>query len=330
MGASCSGDCSYGGNWTYVGDISGAPGAGGGCPWTGCLDSRGGTGGQGGSSVTGHDGASGSSGGLGGGGAGGTVKLAGSVVEGNETLRADLRGGSGGTQGEDGRLAFGSNVRGGPVGTVYGRVGSHIGLEQTGLGNLNPYIKPGDVATPFIPGLQGGAELYGLLAGIDAQVIDFQPLRDQAPANALAALYRMDVGPAGYADDFLGFDMLLFLNLTGQALLNPVLGIDPANLDTSFANALLTGGYLTDSQFGGTGPQLLSVLEGHQIWATLIPEGGTVFNASADGLVDGIYGVHLANGEFAYVNAVPEPGEYLLLGIGLVVVIARRAMRRRE
>jgi hypothetical protein len=53
-------------------------------------------------------------------------------------------------------------------------------------------------------------ENYGLLApGISALAPDFASLRNTASADAMAALYRLNIGPTGYNDDFQGFDMLM-------------------------------------------------------------------------------------------------------------------------
>ena len=57
-----------------------------------------------------------------------------------------------------------------------------------GVQGANPLIKPtptGDV-TPYIPDLAGGAEVYGLLDGLDANAPDFDALRAGAPDDALA------------------------------------------------------------------------------------------------------------------------------------------------
>jgi len=233
-------------------------------------------------------------------------------------MSVDTSGGVGGTgapgaepetAGGDGRFLLCSNTVVTPPATIV----NAQQLEFDGTRGVNPFIKGATTLTPYLPDLVGGAELFGLLEGIDAQAADFQAVRDQAPGNAVAALYRGDVGPTGYADDFEDFDMLVFLNLSGEDLAGPALGIDPAALDGTFANALLTGGYLTDPQFGGAGPQVLSELGADEAWATLIPEGDAMFNAAVSGdLILGLRGIGLANGEFAYISLVPagcNPGD---------------------
>ncbi len=111
----------------------------------------------------------------------------------------------------------------------------------------------------------------------------------------------------GGADEYSGLDMLLFVNLTDQPLQDPMLGIDPADLDSSFTTYLRKGGYSNDPQFGGPGPEILEALDAHDVWATLIPEGGTLFNATLGGpLTPDLAGIRLENGEFVYLKAGPN------------------------
>lgn len=76
----------------------------------------------------------------------------------------------------------------------------------------NPFIE-GGLDTPYIPGLVGDAEIYGPLDGVTAWSPDLASVISGAPPGAVGALYRMDVGPSGYNEDFGGFDVLLYINL---------------------------------------------------------------------------------------------------------------------
>ncbi|MGE0482697.1 MAG: hypothetical protein AB7Q81_01010 [Gammaproteobacteria bacterium] len=304
----------YNGNAGAAGlpGLDGNPGVGGG-----------GAGGRGGDGGTGGTGGTGGAGGTGGGGAGGTLRLVGSVVASSGTL-LDASGGNGATVGDDGWLVYGANSAAGYAGGHDGRFGEFLGHAETGLGDANPYLLGATAThTGYIPGLAGGAELFGLLDGMDALAADFDALRAAAPAGAVAALYRMGTGPAGYADDFLGFDLLVLVNLLDSALTDPYLGVDPAGLDHHSTLPLMLGGYLRDA------PEVLGALGPHALWATLIPEQGTTFNFR---VTEGVFlgGASLEVGGFAFVGAVPVPGGIVLLASALawLGLARRRPMRR--
>jgi 6-phosphogluconolactonase (cycloisomerase 2 family) len=329
-----------GNEWPDTGDIQ--PGAG--RPGIGTPGSYGvdgdpgakgwyrqaGSGGKGGTGGTGGDGGlggRGGDGGLGGGGAGGTVKLFGSVLN-ADGAEVDTSGGLGANKGGDGRLIIGSNTQGGrpsSTGTL-----EEDNIEWFGSRNANPFIYVANdtplVETPMIADLLGGAEAYGLL---DGDLDDFrenirngliaaeqQEFDDLDPA-AIAALVRMDVGPAAYSDDYTGFDLLLFINLTDIALADPMLGIDPNGQNTSFMESLLVGGFALDTLFDDPGdpqnggPQNLEALEAFGVWGTLIPENGMTVNASVNSLTGDLSqpirftltGERLRNGEIAFIEA---------------------------
>lgn len=237
-----------------------------------------GGGGEGGTGGVGGRGGDGGPGAGAGGGAGGTIKLTGSVVA-ADGAAIDTRGGAGaygggggvaGTAGGNGRFLFGSNTAGGLPSAVLGAQKSTF----SGTQGLNPFITGGAIATPYIPDLVGGAELYGLFHGLDASAADFAGLRAVAPTDAIGALMRLDIGPLGYDFDFTGFDMLLMLSMSDQPLYDPMLGIDPLESDPAFTVDLLQGGWAANPLFGGTGPSPLGSLGPFGIYATLVPEGG--------------------------------------------------------
>jgi hypothetical protein len=154
-----------------------------------------------------------------------------------------------------------------------------------------------------------------------------------APTGATGALYRVHVGPTGYAEDFTGYDALFFLNLTGEALVNPLLGIVESGTDSTFLEPLLAGGFATDPLFGGNGAADLGMLAGYGVYETLIPAGGTLFNFGADAAAD--RGQRLENGQFAFLTgaptgpaAVPEPGTIALLLTGVAGLAGMRQLQR--
>jgi hypothetical protein len=140
----------------------------------------------------------------------------------------------------------------------------------------SPYLSPAGLV-PYIPDLIDGAEAYGL-TGLSA--FDFPALLSSAPPGTEAALLRMDVGPPGFDDDFVGFDMVLFVNLTAEPLAAPAFG---AGVQGHLA-PLQIGGFARSPVFGGAGPVTLSALGPHAVWATLVPESTVHFNLAGDGI----------------------------------------------
>lgn len=283
---------------------------------------RGGFGGSGGG---GGDGAVGGDGGLGGGGAGGTIKLVASVVQ-TSGVSVYTTGGGGASTGGNGRFIVGSNSA---VDLSSSLISGRAVEQYAGAMDNNPFIKA-SLDTPFIPDLAGGAEVYGRLNGLTAQSPEMLPLLGGVPGGATTALLRLPDGPAGYSDVIPGFDMLLLVNLGAAALANPVLGIDPAGMDLDFKQALLERGPERNPFFGGAGAQTLVALAGYEIYATLIPQQGTIFNLGYNGHLT--TGIDLQIGQAVYLNqqagVVPEPAAFALLMVGLVVLLGRPALAR--
>ncbi len=251
---------------------------------------------NGGDGGTGAPGGLGGLGGSGAGGAGGTVMFTGSLISAGSPaiFTGGGRGGFGASAGGQGRFVICSHDTSGSWGTVSGaQIETHPGPMAA-----NPFIDPSS-ETPYIPRLAGGAELFGLLEGVTAA--DIGTILDDAPEGAGAALARLDVGPAGYDVDFDGFDMLLFMSLEPLAQAAPQLGV---SADTGFLVDLLAGGYLTDTLFGGPGPQPLTSLGAYEVYATLVSESRAASCNAAVGDVS-ILGASLSNGDVAYATCAP-------------------------
>jgi hypothetical protein len=285
------------------------------------LAAPGGTGGTGGAAGAGGWG---QWGGAGGGGGGGTFVFNGSVVQTNG-ITVDTRGGTGAAYGGGGRLVVASNAAVDLSSSLItdARIETYAGRADT-----NPFIKEG-LATPFIPGLLGGAEVYGLLSGLSSESPAIRALLGSAPADSTATLLRLPDGPAGYADIIPGYDMLLLVNLGNQALANPALGIVEAGSDPGWLQPLLQRGAARNPDFGGGGAAALGSLAPHAIYATLIPENGTAFNLGFNGGV--VTGLHADIGTPLFLTAqaqlVPEPAVVWLMLGGMVLLIRRAPPR---
>ncbi|MDH6092723.1 PKD domain-containing protein [Anabaenopsis arnoldii] len=164
-----------------------------------------------------------------------------------------------------------------------------------GVRASNPFITDNTVATPFIADLIGGANVHGLL---DLSIADLGIAGD-IPEDALAAIYRVDIAPGKYnvnyfdVDSNVDFDMLLFINVSGENIFNPQLGIDLNQTNQDFLKPLLAGG------------TPLTRLGNGQIWATLIPDDDSIFiNAALNypRLVNTISGQNLKDGEAVYIR----------------------------
>jgi hypothetical protein len=180
----------------------------------------------------------------------------------------DATGGTGGNNGTNGRFVLGQNNADTFVGTVTGAT-----METyAGWTDLNPYISRKS-NTPMIPDLVGGAESYGLTTLSAAN--NFAAVVSAAPKSCPAALVHTHIGPGDYDTDFLGYDAYFFVNLSGQAVTNPLLGFVADDYFTPLAQQ----GQANNPLFGGTGPQTLGQLAADQVFETLAPIKGTsVFN----------------------------------------------------
>jgi hypothetical protein len=185
--------------------------------------------------------------------------------------------------------------------------------------SVNPFMLDTDGdgfgdSTPNIVGLEGGAEAFGLLdfdrydgvlnacdlftgdPRLDPEHPDFDGVLTQRP-DAAAMLLRVDVGPAGYNQDYRGYDMVLMVNLTASPVNDPHLGVGDVY------QPLLTGGWENDPDFGGAGDVETGQLDGYQVYATLVPEWVTQlqFGAQINGEMTSMRG-EVANGAVLYLT----------------------------
>jgi hypothetical protein len=199
-----------------------------------------------------------------------------------------------------------------------------------GGSKLNPFIQGGERETFNMAGLEGGADIYGIMNGIDYSDSFFQLVRANAPSNAVAAIMRVETGPTG---DSYGQDSLLFVNLTDEPLQNPKFGIGD-----DFTTSLLAGGYRRDSAFGGASPVVLDALPAGAVYTTLGPTGSPsepmFVNASVDGAylsnaimnVNGIEYLVLGGAQGNFIG-VPESSSFLLAVIGCCPGLVLRRQR---
>ena len=82
------------------------------------------------------------------------------------------------------------------------------------------------------------------------------------------------MGPAPYNVEFIGYDLLFFVNLSGQTLTSPQLGVGADD----YFSPLYQGGQNTNPLFGGSGRQPLAQLAADEVYATTIPVKPGPFN----------------------------------------------------
>ncbi|MCC7408072.1 MAG: hypothetical protein IT442_08370 [Phycisphaeraceae bacterium] len=265
---SASGSAGQAGGSGYTGSSGGSGTAG-----LGGNGSAGGDGGNGGSGGHGGYGGDGAAGGGGGGGAGGTVRVVGSLIDvaGTHVNTSGGAAGDGGNQGQNGKFILGQNIQISSGGTLEG-VETLLGVG--GPVDGNPFVV-GGAMTPYIPDLVGGADIYGLL-NMTASDPSLAGVTGAKPANAVAAVYRVDTGVGGYAQDFPGMDMLIVVNLSQESVNDPQVGAGEVGVITP----LLLRGMANNMLLGGSGAQTLTSLEGAGVYATLIPEEDALVEAS--------------------------------------------------
>jgi hypothetical protein len=208
-------------------------------------------------------------------------------------------GSSAGNAGGNGRYVVSENSS---TSTNYGtRVGtSEYFFSGQAARDINPLIGVVGTTTYNIAGLQGGADVYGIMSGVSASDSFFNDVRTSAPANAVAALVRRNIGPTG--DHYLGQDHLLLVNLTETPLNNPALGVGTPG--SSFSVPLLERGFAHNPAFGGTGEITLNQLPAESVYATLIGENEHLsVNASVNGF--GVSEIPFDTLDVVYLTGLP-------------------------
>ncbi|MEM6474011.1 MAG: hypothetical protein AAF802_30960, partial [Planctomycetota bacterium] len=152
---------------------------------------------------------------------------------------------------------------------------------------LNPFLHGdlGDGAfTPYIPNLLGGAQVYGIVDGLNASELDFNPQtieQDAAESGALVATLRL---PGGLADiglgdhpaaiNFVGYDWVLVANVSSLDLADPMIGIG-VHSDGVATETTINELAFDDIDRNSDGPQVLRSLNAGDVWATLVPNDGS-------------------------------------------------------
>ncbi|MDO9297068.1 PKD domain-containing protein [Bradyrhizobium sp.] len=240
--------------------------------------------------ASGGDGRNGGSGGDGAGGAGGTIKIvATNLSAGGASITTD--GGEGGGSGSskapnggDGRFILGSNTSLTQTGNVITGIG---GQPAGGVVAEDQIFTTGPTAsniytgglTPTMYGIAGGADAFGIISGLSASAIDFDPVtsgQQSAPTGSLLAVMRFEHGVTGseFDLDYTGYDMLVIANVSSINLSLPTFAID-----SGVAQYLHTRGIGTD--------QVLTTLAPGQVWAVLIPEAAQRVTVSISTTVTG-------------------------------------------
>ena len=135
----------------------------------------------------------------------------------------------------------------------------------TGPQAANQYVS-GDPNTPTIAGLEGGADVYGL--------IDLTATQNSAIQSALNAIGSPPSGAvlsvSRIASNYTGYDMLVIQNLSDVSLSTPMLSVGGTSSSSELA-----------LQIRGNGAaQTLTSLNPGQVWVPLIPTSETDVYAS--------------------------------------------------
>ncbi len=304
---------------------------------------RGGSGGAGGSS--GRGGAGGISG-LGGGGAGGTIMLTGSQVD-ARGAKIDASGGAsfdayyqpvfqcdsggGGTApncviesggalltanaGGNGRAVISTHaLLNGPASI------SGASIEQyTGPIESNPFSLNG-IKTPYLLGLQGGADTFGVLADYTSDQELFSSLFANI-SNGLT-IGRFDFHTIDLGIDYADFDLLVLANRSNIDIVSPMFGFSMTN--SNHIISLHTRGWVANTAFGGNGSSVLDALHVNAIWATLVPKTSTWFNIGGSELSQ--FGINLQAGDIAVLSdelpvpRISEPSTSFLVLLGIICI----------
>jgi hypothetical protein len=283
----------------------------------------GGNGGRGGNGGTG--GGPGAGGVGGGGGGGSIQILATRIVDagGMIDVSGGRAGGSpSGAKAADGAFFYAANntlgarVSGGYE-VVHEITGNPIGMRADNpytrgfhWGNQTFFAAPEAYLPDSVNGatlLATGAELFGPL-GLDATELSIatqlgsraalpasgpahpltrllHEIRASAPVNAIAALLQSESDIARSWLGFDDFDAVMYVNLLGGLLFDPMLGIAAPSADVGGMLDLMSGGWESDPFWGGSGPQRIGALDPFGAWMTLMPTGWDArFSFGAAGL----------------------------------------------
>ncbi|BBL35458.1 hypothetical protein Nstercoris_01724 [Nitrosomonas stercoris] len=333
----------YSFDWSGQYGHNGAAGYGG-APGKDVSAEDGADGGYGGRGGLGGHGGYGGSGGTGGDGAGGTIKLAGTTIAtvGSDAPRVDASGGND-TEATQGRFILSQGSNGSASFNVQGANVENFDGPQI----HNPYIYVPDSLADFAPsdtsmngdfrfdtapmiGLTTGPDTFGIVAGLSAQDVMFDALRNQAPDGALAALLRVENLPGH--PDLLGTDQILLLNLTDDLLNDLAVGATLASFNAPVIPLqLMLGGYEHNPLFLATAaPTFLNGLTPDQIFAFTVPDDIELRYTLSVGSLGSNNGILSTAGAGAIyltaetTRAVPEPDTVALLLLGLFGMTARR------
>src|SRR5262249_36378180 len=209
------------------------------------------------------------------------VDVRGGIQEASATaLGLHLNGGGG-------RLIIGSNVgaqfdadqigdngaKSDPTGLVTGISGQPSGnnLQGIGLTDVERFRGPGDTNpyiatstwTPYLAGIDGGADVFGVVTGLDARSLDYNSTvaGTQGPdPNALVAVMRYDMSsitdnPLGLV--YQGYDLIVFANVSGVTLTGAQIGFGTS--------------HTLDSR-GLSAETAITNLAANAVWAMLVPD----------------------------------------------------------
>ena len=198
---------------------------------------------------------------------------------------------------------------------------------------VNPFISQSNTTpiTPTIAGLVGGAEAFGRLpnsveagdlvlpdGSVDENGVTLpngsSVLDADFDGDAFAGIVRLDTGPSGFADDYVGYDWLFVFNAGNDSLLEDVRfgaatrdGVPANEFEEIHLETLVDGGFANDDLFGGLGDVTNGDLQFLEVYATLIPESVTDFTyaltVDSDGTLLSGVADDLGNGDYFFVSS---------------------------